>query len=220
MDFQYDARTEELRTELLDFMKAHVYPAEPVFGEQLAALDNLWAWDSAPVVDDLRKEARSRGLWNLFLPGEEGAGLTNLQYAALAEISGRSLHLAPPAMNCAAPDTGNMEVLHMFGTPEQKERWLEPLLDGEIRSAFAMTEPDVASSDATNIQLSIVRDGDDYVINGRKWWITGAMNRTPRSSSSWARPTDGGAAPAAVDGPGRAGHAGPRGRSRHARHGI
>ena len=180
MDFGFDARTEELRADLLDLMDTHVHPAEPVFHEQLAQLDDRWAWDSAPVLGELRTEARRRGLWNLFLPGQhegvEGAGLTNLQYAALAEITGRSLHLAPAALNCAAPDTGNMEVLHMFGTPEQKERWLTPLLNGEIRSAFAMTEPDVASSDATNIQLSIVRDGDEYVLNGRKWWITGAMN--------------------------------------------
>ncbi|MGN6524190.1 MAG: acyl-CoA dehydrogenase family protein [Actinomycetes bacterium] len=176
MDFAFDARTEELRANLLDFMDAHVYPSEPVFQEQLAELPNRWAWDSAPVLQELRAEARSRGLWNLFLPGEHGAGLTNLQYAALAEITGRSIHLAPPALNCAAPDTGNMETLVVAGTEAQKQRWLKPLLDGEIRSAFAMTEPDVASSDATNIELSIVRDGDEYVLNGRKWWITGAMN--------------------------------------------
>ena len=180
MDFDYDARTEGLRENLLDLMNSHVYPAEQVFHQQLASLDDRWAWDSAPVVGELRAEARSRGLWNLFLPGEhegvEGAGLSNVQYAALAEISGRSIHLAPAMMNCAAPDTGNMEVLHMFGTSEQKAQWLEPLLSGEIRSAFAMTEPDVASSDATNIGMSIVRDGDEYVLNGRKWWITGAMN--------------------------------------------
>ncbi|MER7536861.1 acyl-CoA dehydrogenase family protein [Streptomyces sp. NPDC097704] len=176
MEFRFDTRTEELRASLVEFMDRHVYPAEKVFHEQLAELEDPWAWDSVPVLQELRTEARGRGLWNLFLPGEEGGGLTNLQYAPLAEISGRSIHLAPPAMNCAAPDTGNMEVLHMFGTPEQQERWLEPLLRGEIRSAFAMTEPNVASSDATNIGTSIVRDGDSYVINGRKWWITGAMN--------------------------------------------
>jgi acyl-CoA dehydrogenase len=180
MDFQYDKRTEELRETLLDLMDTHVYPAEQVFAEQMAALDDPWAWDSVPVLQELRDAARSRGLWNLFLPGEEGGGLTNLQYAPLAEISGRSPHLVPPAMNCSAPDTGNMEVLHMFGSPEQKERWLEPLKNGEIRSAFAMTEPDVASSDATNIGTSIVRDGDDYVLNGRKWWITGGMNPNAR----------------------------------------
>jgi len=176
MDFSLDARTEEMRAQLLDFMDTHVHPAEPVFAEQLAALEDRWAWSTVPVLAELRAEARSRGLWNLFLPGEEGGGLTNLQYAPLAEITGRSGNLAPAALNCAAPDTGNMEVLSMFGTDEQKRQWLRPLLDGEIRSAFAMTEPDVASSDATNIATSIVRDGDEYVVSGRKWWITGAMN--------------------------------------------
>ena len=176
MDFGLDSRTEELQTELLDFMRTHVYPAEAVFAEQLATLENRWAWDSAPIMGELRAEARRRGLWNLFLPGDEGAGLSNVQYAVLAEISGRSPQLAPAAMNCAAPDTGNMELLSLCGNQEQKEQWLKPLLAGEIRSSFAMTEPAVASSDATNIATSIVRDGDDYVINGRKWWITGAMN--------------------------------------------
>ena len=180
MDFAFDARTQELRESLLDFMDTHVHPNEQVFADQLAGLDDRWAWSTAPVLQELRAEARSRGLWNLFLPvghyGDLGAGLTNLQYAPLAEITGRAGHLAPAALNCAAPDTGNMEVLAMFGTPEQQERWLRPLMEGQIRSAFAMTEPDVASSDATNIETSIVRDGDEYVINGRKWWITGAMN--------------------------------------------
>ena len=180
MDFAFDARTQELRESLLDFMDTHVHPNEQVFADQLAGLDDRWAWSTAPVLQELRTEARSRGLWNLFLPvghyGDLGAGLTNLQYAPLAEITGRAGHLAPAALNCAAPDTGNMEVLAMFGTPEQQERWLRPLMEGQIRSAFAMTEPDVASSDATNIETSIVRDGDEYVINGRKWWITGAMN--------------------------------------------
>ncbi|MDX1876614.1 acyl-CoA dehydrogenase family protein [Mycobacterium sp. SMC-18] len=176
MEFAYDAKTNEMVAELTAFMESHVYPAEKTFHEQLAALDNRWAWDSVPVLTELRSEARRRGLWNLFLPGQKGAGLTNLQYAPLAEITGRSIQLAPAVFNCAAPDTGNMEVLNEFGTEEQQRRWLEPLLDGEIRSAFAMTEPDVASSDATNVELSIVRDGDEYVINGRKWWITGAMN--------------------------------------------
>ncbi|GAA2432587.1 acyl-CoA dehydrogenase family protein [Mycolicibacterium llatzerense] len=176
MEFAYDAKTNEMVAELTAFMDSHVYPAEKTFHEQLAALDNRWAWDSVPVLTELRAEARSRGLWNLFLPGSKGAGLTNLQYAPLAEITGRSIQLAPAVFNCAAPDTGNMEVLNEFGTEAQQRQWLEPLLAGEIRSAFAMTEPDVASSDATNVELSIVRDGDDYVINGRKWWITGAMN--------------------------------------------
>ncbi|WP_374983751.1 acyl-CoA dehydrogenase family protein [Streptomyces fradiae] len=175
MDFAMDARTEELRERLLDFMDAHVYPAEAVAEEQRARLAS--PWDTPPVVEELKAEARRRGLWNLFLPDEEyGAGLTNLQYAPLAEITGRSPHLAPTALNCAAPDTGNMEVLAQFGTPEQRERWLEPLLAGEIRSAFAMTEPDVASSDATNIETRIERDGGEYVVTGRKWYISGAMN--------------------------------------------
>ena len=176
MDFEFDAKTEELRENLLEFMDQFVYPAEPVFAEQLAALEDPWDWDSVPVLAELRAEARRRGLWNLFLPGEHGAGLTNLQYAPLAEITGRSPGLAPAALNCAAPDTGNMEVLAQYANAEQQRKWLTPLLNGEIRSAFAMTEPDVASSDATNIELSIVRDGDEYVINGRKWWITGAMS--------------------------------------------
>jgi acyl-CoA dehydrogenase len=176
MEFAFDAKTIEFRENLLDFMDSHVYPAEPVFAAQLAELDDRWAWDSVPVLAELRAEARRRGLWNLFLPGDHGGGLTNLQYAPLAEISGRSINLAPPAMNCAAPDTGNMETLHLFGTPEQREQWLEPLLEARIRSSFCMTEPDVASSDATNIQCRIERDGDEYVINGRKWWSTGAMN--------------------------------------------
>ena len=177
MDFALDARTQELQEQLLDFMATKIEPAEQVFHDQLEAMDDPFAWSTAPVLQELRAEARQRGLWNLFLPGgEHGAGLTNLQYAPLAEITGRAGHLAPPALNCSAPDTGNMEVLAMFGNPEQQERWLTPLLDGTIRSAFAMTEPDVASSDATNIETSIVRDGDEYVLNGRKWWITGAMN--------------------------------------------
>jgi acyl-CoA dehydrogenase len=176
MDFALDARTEELRQALGEFMDSHVGPAEAIFHEQIDQLADRWAWDSVPVLAELRTEARKRGLWNLFLPGEHGAGLTNLQYAPLAEMTGRSLGIAPAALNCSAPDTGNMEVLAQFGSPRQQEQWLRPLLDGEIRSCFAMTEPDVASSDATNIETSIVRDGDEYVINGRKWFITGAMN--------------------------------------------
>ncbi|CAN3978745.1 acyl-CoA dehydrogenase family protein [Kitasatospora purpeofusca] len=175
MDFSYDRRTIELREQLEEFMDRHVYPAEPVLAAQLADPARP-RWEIPPVVADLRVEARKQGLWNLFLPGEHGAGLTNLQYAPLAEITGRSPHLAPPALNCAAPDTGNMELLAGFGTAEQRERWLEPLLDARIRSAFAMTEPEVASSDAANIATRIVRDGDEYVVDGRKWYISGAMN--------------------------------------------
>ncbi|MER5841856.1 acyl-CoA dehydrogenase family protein [Streptomyces prasinus] len=175
MDFTFDARTEELRAALLSFMDEHVHPAERVADEQRAAQASPWA--SPPVVEELKAEARRRGLWNLFLPGSEhGAGLTNLQYAPLAEIMGRSPQLAPTATNCAAPDTGNMEVLTQFGDERQRKQWLEPLLAGEIRSAFAMTEPDVASSDATNITTHIERDGDEYVITGRKWYISGAMH--------------------------------------------
>ncbi|MEV4558561.1 acyl-CoA dehydrogenase family protein [Kitasatospora sp. NPDC049285] len=175
MDFAYDARTVELLGELGSFMDEFVYPAEPVLAEQLAD-PKREPWSIPPVVGELRAAAKARGLWNLFLPGGLGAGLTNLQYAPLAELTGRSILLAPAAVNCAAPDTGNMELLAQFGSAEQRERWLAPLLAGEIRSAFAMTEPEVASSDATNITTRIERDGDEYVVNGRKWYITGAMN--------------------------------------------
>ena len=177
MDFSHDAKTLGLIERTQAFMDEVVYPAEATAKQQMEAAYVEDTWTFPAVVDDLRAEARKRGLWNFALPGapEEG-GLTNLQYAPIAEITGRSIQIAPAALNCSAPDTGNMEVLHMFGTDEQKQQWLRPLLDAEIRSAFAMTEPDVASSDATNVELSIVRDGDEYVINGRKWWITGAMN--------------------------------------------
>ncbi|MFG3260094.1 acyl-CoA dehydrogenase family protein [Streptomyces sp. NPDC048172] len=175
MDFAFDTRTEELRAQLWSFMREHVHPAEAAADEQREAQDSPWR--TPPVVEELKATARKLGLWNLFLPDPSyGAGLTNLQYAPLAEITGHSPRLAPTALNCAAPDTGNMEVLTEFGTPEQRRQWLEPLLSGEIRSAFAMTEPDVASSDATNIGTLIRRDGDDYVISGRKWYISGAMN--------------------------------------------
>jgi acyl-CoA dehydrogenase len=174
MDFGFDARTAELHEAVTDFLVEKVYPAEPVFAEQAAAAADRWT--RPPVLDELKAEARRRGLWNLFLPGAHGAGLSNLQYAPLAELLGRSPHLAPEALNCAAPDTGNMELLAEFGSPEQQQRWLTPLLEGEIRSAFCMTEPDVASSDATNIATSIRRDGDAYVIDGRKWWSSGAMD--------------------------------------------
>jgi acyl-CoA dehydrogenase len=176
MDFEFSDRCNELRERLLAFMDEHVYPAESVYEEQLRDSGNPHF--HPPVMEELKSRAHELGLWNLFLPhgGEEfGApGLSNLDYAPLAEIMGRS-HIASEACNCAAPDTGNMEVLTLFGSPEQKERWLRPLLEGEIRSAFVMTEPDVASSDATNIELRIERDGDEYVLNGRKWWASGAL---------------------------------------------
>ncbi|KJK56383.1 acyl-CoA dehydrogenase family protein [Saccharothrix sp. ST-888] len=175
MDFSYDTRTEEMLGRLTAFMDEAVYPAESVLAAQLADPARE-PWTTPPVVGELQAAARSRGLWNLFLPGESGAGLTNLQYAPLAELTGRSVLLAPPALNCAAPDTGNMELLAQFGDEAQRKQWLEPLLAGEIRSAFAMTEPEVASSDATNITTRIERDGDEYVVNGHKWYITGAMN--------------------------------------------
>jgi alkylation response protein AidB-like acyl-CoA dehydrogenase len=168
MDFAFDEKTEDYRKRLLGFMDEYVYPAE--------AEPHPEGWEIPPAVGRLQAQARLIGLWNLFLPGEHGAGLTNLQYAPLAEVTGRSPSLAPAALNCAAPDTGNMEVLAEFGTVEQQQQWLRPLLDGRIRSAFAMTEPEVASSDATNIGTRIVRDGDDYVITGRKFYISGAMN--------------------------------------------
>ncbi|MGH3240083.1 MAG: acyl-CoA dehydrogenase family protein [Spirillospora sp.] len=179
MDFGLSERAREYLGRLEEFMDAHVYPAEPVYEAQRAELRAAGREHHVPqVVEDLKVEARERGLWNLFLPDsrDPAHGLSVTDYASLAEILGRSPELAPEATNCAAPDTGNMEVLHLFGTPAQKERWLAPLLDGEIRSAFAMTEPDVASSDATNISTRIERDGDHYVINGRKWWITGTAD--------------------------------------------
>jgi acyl-CoA dehydrogenase len=178
VDFAYDDRTQEWRERLLAFMAEHIFPAEPVFAEQAQAVARSGdPWRRPPVIEELKAEARLRGLWNLFLAGHpEGAGLTNLQYAPLAEITGHSPALAPEALNCAAPDTGNMELLAEFGTEQQRADWLRPLLDGEIRSAFCMTEPQVASSDATNIATRIERDGDKYVINGRKWWSSGAMD--------------------------------------------
>ncbi|MFM8531261.1 MAG: acyl-CoA dehydrogenase family protein, partial [Ilumatobacteraceae bacterium] len=176
MDFAFDVVTADYRDRLLAFMDEHVYPQEATYYDQVAELEDYWAWTRTPILLELQAKARAAGLWNLFLPGDLGAGLTNLQYAPLAEITGRSPGLAPAVFNCSAPDTGNMEVLAIAGSAEQKDRWLTPLLAAQIRSGFAMTEPDVASSDATNISTSIVRDGDDYVINGRKWWITGAMN--------------------------------------------
>lgn len=168
MNFEPSERVVSLQAELWDFMRTHVAPAEETWKGHLLAHG---AHTHPPVMEELKVEARRRGLWNLFLP--DASGLSTLEYAALAEITGWSPVIAPEALNCQAPDTGNMETLAAFGTPAQKERWLKPLLEGEIRSAFAMTEPDVASSDATNIQTTIRRDGDDYVIDGRKWWITG-----------------------------------------------
>ena len=177
MNLEPSDRGKALQETLLAFMDSHVYPAEPVYREQMAASGD--AHFHPPIVEDLKAAARERGLWNLFLPHRTPWSpdpLPNLDYAYLAEITGRSTALAPEALNCAAPDTGNMEVLALFGTPAQQEEWLVPLLEGEIRSAFAMTEPDVASSDATNIQMRIERDGDDYVLNGRKWWTSGAAS--------------------------------------------
>jgi acyl-CoA dehydrogenase len=173
MDLTPSPRALELEATLEEFMREQVVPAEPAFRRYRAthgAQDN----SVPPVLEELKAEARSRGLWNLFLPEE--SGLTQLEYARLAELSGWSLELAPEAMNCSAPDTGNMELLHLLGTPEQKERWLEPLLDGRIRSAFSMTEPAVASSDATNIETRIEQEGDELVITGRKWWSSGAAD--------------------------------------------
>ena len=165
-------KAKDLRERLQAFMEEVIYPAESVFHEQHAAQSDRWV--TPPIMEELKAKARERGLWNLWLPESEfGAGLSNFEYAHLCEEMGRS-HLAPEACNCSAPDTGNMEVLVRYGTPEHQERWLKLLLAGEIRSAFAMTEPDVASSDATNIQSEIKRDGDEYVINGRKWWTSGA----------------------------------------------
>ncbi|ORI27311.1 acyl-CoA dehydrogenase family protein [Rhodococcus sp. 1168] len=173
--FETTDRAKKYETDLLEFMDSHIYPAEAVYSEQMRELGDPHG--QPQIIEDLKKEARSRGLWNLFHPHPEwGPGLTNLEYAPLAEIMGRSL-LAPEACNCNAPDTGNMEVLTLFGTEEHKEKYLKPLLDGTIRSAFAMTEPAVASSDATNIEMSMVEDGDDYVLNGRKWWTSNAMHK-------------------------------------------
>jgi acyl-CoA dehydrogenase len=170
MSFELSAKAKELQQRLQRFMEAYVYPNEHRFHEEVARE----RWKPTKIVEELKSKARGEGLWNLFLPQDpNGAGLTNLEYAPLCEITGRS-HMAPEVFNCSAPDTGNMEVLARYGTPGQKEKWLKPLLAGEIRSCFAMTEPDVASSDATNISASIVRDGEDYIISGRKWWSSGA----------------------------------------------
>ncbi len=173
MDFDYSNRSREYMDRLSVFMDEHVYPAEAIYEEEVSSGDR---WQPTAVMEKLKDTARELGLWNLFLPGaEHGAGLTNLEYAPLAEIMGRS-PIASEACNCQAPDSGNMEILEQFGTREQKEKWLHPLLSGEIRSGFAMTEPAVASSDATNIESSIRREGDEYVLNGLKWWISGASD--------------------------------------------
>jgi acyl-CoA dehydrogenase len=173
--FETTDRGKKYQADLLEFMDSHIYPAESVYEEQMRELGDPHG--QPQIIEDLKKEAKSRGLWNLFHPHPEwGPGLTNLEYAPLAEIMGRC-HIASEACNCAAPDTGNMEVFTLFGTDEHKEKYLKPLLDGTIRSAFAMTEPGVASSDATNVEMSMVRDGDDYVLNGRKWWTSNAMHQ-------------------------------------------
>jgi acyl-CoA dehydrogenase len=176
MDFELSDTAKRLAEDLRDFMDKHVYPNEAVHAQQIRDSGNPHF--HTPVMEEMKAEARRRGLWNLFLPHqtEWTEGLSNIDYAPLAEITGRS-RIAPEALNCSPPDTGNMEILTLFGTPEQKERWLTPLLEGEIRSAFMMTEPAVASSDATNVECRIERDGDDYVINGRKWWISGAGDK-------------------------------------------
>ncbi|MED4729764.1 acyl-CoA dehydrogenase family protein [Aneurinibacillus migulanus] len=172
MNFDYTEKVQKLRETLMEFMEEIVYPNEKTYEEQLNRAESRWI--IPPVMEEMKQSAKESGLWNLFLPDSEyGAGLTNLEYAPLCEIMGRSF-IAPEVFNCAAPDTGNMEVLVRYGTREQKDRWLTPLLEGEIRSCFSMTEPDVASSDATNIQASIERNGDEYVVHGRKWWSSGA----------------------------------------------
>src|ERR671926_1301267 len=173
MDFALSARAEDVCGRMWDFMREQVFPAEPVYDAWRPPRGNN-NHEPPPILEDLKVEARKRGLWNLF--HHQLGGMSNLEYASIAEIMGWSPVIAPEVTNCGAPDTGNMETLMLFGTPEQKERWLTPLLEGEIRSGFAMTEPDVASSDARNVQTSIVRDGDEYVINGRKWWITGTAD--------------------------------------------
>jgi acyl-CoA dehydrogenase len=175
VDFEYSDKVVDLQQRLQAFMDQHIYPNEAAMQEHFATTDQPWR--TPALLEELKSKAREAGLWNLFLPGDHGAGLSNLEYAPLAELMGRVMW-SSEAFNCNAPDTGNMETLVMYGTDEQKERWLVPLLAGEIRSAFAMTEPLVASSDATNIESAIVRDGDDYVINGRKWFTTGAMRET------------------------------------------
>ena len=205
MDFAMSAKAQDYHKRLSDFMTEYVFPAEAVY-DRTAHEAGPNDHTVPPVIEELKTQAKERGLWNLFLPAE--SGLTNLEYAPLAELTGWSMEIAPEALNCAAPDTGNMETLHLFATEEQRKQWLEPLLNGEIRSAFSMTEPAVASSDARNIETSIVRDGGDYVINGRKWWTSGrgrpALQDPDRDGPHQPRR---GQPPAAVDGPGADRHA-------------
>jgi len=173
VDFELSPKARDYHSRLSEFLHERILPAESKWEEY--RVSKGWGDHSVPpIIEELKAEARSLGLWNLFLPAE--SGLTNVEYAPLAELTGWSQDLAPEALNCSAPDTGNMELLHLFATAQQKERWLQPLLAGDIRSAFSMTEPEVASSDATNIQCRITRDGDDYVINGHKWWTSGALD--------------------------------------------
>src|SRR5215471_2455804 len=170
MNFDYSGKVQALQKRLADFLDEHIYPNEKLYFDQIREGDR---WQPTAIVEELKPKARAAGLWNLFLPESEyGAGLTNLEYAPLCELMGRSV-MAPEVFNCSAPDTGNMETIVRYGSDEHKERWLKPLLEGKIRSCFAMTEPEVASSDATNIQSRIVREGDVYVIKGHKWWTSG-----------------------------------------------
>ena len=215
MDFEHSARATELQGKLSAFMDRNVYPVEGLCQEQV---ENGHRHHRPPILEELKRRARAEGLWNLFLPGDHGAGISNLDYAPLAEIMGR-VSWSSEIFNCSAPDTGNMEVLTLYGTAEQKKRWLAPLLAGEIRSAFSMTEPEVASSDATNIQCSIRRDGGDYIINGRKWFTSGAMSEDCRILIVMGKtdPDNPEQASAAIDGAGAPGYAGHPHRARHAR---
>ncbi len=209
MQFDYSPKVQQLRERVDSFMQQHVYPNEQRFHDEIEENTKRGArWTPTTLIEELKPKARAAGLWNLFLPqSSEGAGLTNLEYAPLAELMGR-VPWAPEVFNCSAPDTGNMETLERYGSEAHKQQWLKPLLAGEIRSAFVMTEPAVASSDATNIQTSIKRDGDDYVINGRKWWISGrGRSSLPHLHRDGQDRPRGAAALAAVDDSGAVGHA-------------